>query len=561
MKNSQKGFVVPLLLAIIAVLVIGGGVYIYNLKQAKAPTGQVEQPISVSDWKNYSDAYLSFDYSPLISVKKAGETISLSHSIAYKHPDPCDFIGDAPQLQKLSDFDVSIKIVDQNLKDFVQSSDYPGWNYVSANPYKLGSWSGYKIMNGIERCGSVVYYLTISPTRTLIIDSAIITEFEPIIGDHQTYLSLPGIITPNQAGDVLSRILTSLKIKQQAITQVPVKSTITVLSPNGGEMWQEGGTYQIKWTSKNVQLDAPGYIALTKDGTIIKVIGPTALNGGSMSNFGGSTLWTIPPEFVSEASPGKFKILIASSDNTIMDYSDSQFTIFASAGSQPIPAHPSINVLYPNGNEVLNNGGRNNIATIKWNSSGLGNSNVQIVATNKSNGGFRIIVSNVPNTGSYDWKMDPDITSGQYKINVLSTQDGISASDSSDDYFVVNTRSIVPGQTFVTLVSPNGGEKLRTGDKITIKWSSIGEKPTSATIKLLSNARCPYGYSCTPNPNSFADIAKITGSALDKGEYEWTVSKSTVISPNNEYLIFVLIEKDNFGNASGDDSDYGFTIN
>lgn len=37
MKNSQKGFIVPLLIAIIAVLVIGGGIYIYNNKKAEAP--------------------------------------------------------------------------------------------------------------------------------------------------------------------------------------------------------------------------------------------------------------------------------------------------------------------------------------------------------------------------------------------------------------------------------------------------------------------------------------------------------------------------------------------
>ena len=30
MKNTQKGFIVPLLIVIIAVLVIGGGVYVYT---------------------------------------------------------------------------------------------------------------------------------------------------------------------------------------------------------------------------------------------------------------------------------------------------------------------------------------------------------------------------------------------------------------------------------------------------------------------------------------------------------------------------------------------------
>ena len=37
MKNSQKGFIVPLLLVIIAVLVVGGGVYVYENKKAEVP--------------------------------------------------------------------------------------------------------------------------------------------------------------------------------------------------------------------------------------------------------------------------------------------------------------------------------------------------------------------------------------------------------------------------------------------------------------------------------------------------------------------------------------------
>lgn len=37
MKNSQKGFIVPLLLVIIAVLVVGGGVYVYKNKKVEVP--------------------------------------------------------------------------------------------------------------------------------------------------------------------------------------------------------------------------------------------------------------------------------------------------------------------------------------------------------------------------------------------------------------------------------------------------------------------------------------------------------------------------------------------
>lgn len=37
MKNSQRGFVIPLLLALIAVLLVGGGIYVYENKKTEAP--------------------------------------------------------------------------------------------------------------------------------------------------------------------------------------------------------------------------------------------------------------------------------------------------------------------------------------------------------------------------------------------------------------------------------------------------------------------------------------------------------------------------------------------
>ena len=37
MKKTQKGFVVPLLIAIIALLVIGGGIYVYQIEKVETP--------------------------------------------------------------------------------------------------------------------------------------------------------------------------------------------------------------------------------------------------------------------------------------------------------------------------------------------------------------------------------------------------------------------------------------------------------------------------------------------------------------------------------------------
>ena len=46
MKNSQKGFIVPVLLVVIALLVIGGGVYIYENKKTEVPAvnTEIQQP-------------------------------------------------------------------------------------------------------------------------------------------------------------------------------------------------------------------------------------------------------------------------------------------------------------------------------------------------------------------------------------------------------------------------------------------------------------------------------------------------------------------------------------
>src|ERR1035437_10150248 len=55
MKNTQKGFVVRLIIAIIAVLVIGGGIYVYENNKAKAPAvtnTEILQPDQVQQQVN-----------------------------------------------------------------------------------------------------------------------------------------------------------------------------------------------------------------------------------------------------------------------------------------------------------------------------------------------------------------------------------------------------------------------------------------------------------------------------------------------------------------------------
>ncbi|HBA46112.1 TPA: hypothetical protein DEQ22_02420 [Candidatus Nomurabacteria bacterium] len=74
-NNSKKGFIVPMLLAIIALLVLGSGVYIYQNKKAKTPivVGNEEQQSNIqispvntqtnnANWKTYTNTQYGFEF-------------------------------------------------------------------------------------------------------------------------------------------------------------------------------------------------------------------------------------------------------------------------------------------------------------------------------------------------------------------------------------------------------------------------------------------------------------------------------------------------------------------
>lgn len=71
METSQKGFIAPLLLALIAILLIGGGTYVYMQKK------QVSQPVAeqTSGWKTYTNTQYGFE----VKYPSVGEVIVDTH--------------------------------------------------------------------------------------------------------------------------------------------------------------------------------------------------------------------------------------------------------------------------------------------------------------------------------------------------------------------------------------------------------------------------------------------------------------------------------------------------
>ena len=74
MKISQKGFIAPLLLALIALLLIGGGAYVYiQNKQPNQPA-----TIPTSDWKTYTNSQYKFQFMyPADAEIKVNDSVGL----------------------------------------------------------------------------------------------------------------------------------------------------------------------------------------------------------------------------------------------------------------------------------------------------------------------------------------------------------------------------------------------------------------------------------------------------------------------------------------------------
>ncbi len=132
-------------------------------------------------------------------------------------------------------------------------------------------------------------------------------------------------------------------------TPPTTQPSITVISPNGGETWVQGKTYQIKWDTKSSQLIPYIDIELLDYSTLVGGVNPNMIpivHPATTTNFGGVYNWTIPTN-LSNLSGSKYKILITgnAADPTygeagIFDRSDNYFSIVPSSDQKGVSITP-----------------------------------------------------------------------------------------------------------------------------------------------------------------------------------------------------------------------------
>ena len=324
----------------------------------------------------------------------------------------------------------------------------------------------------------------------LIVDDITGNLFDPI--DMTTIDSLE-VIDPI--------IIDKLRILVTPFAWIPA-SSITLTSPNGGELWQVGTQHNITWTDNivgNVKIDLYKNEVFSSN---IVVSTPST----------GTYQWTIAND-LQEGSDYKIKI-ISVNDESVFDMSDSSFNILWG----------SITLSSPNSGEIWQAG---TLHPITW----IDNINENVKIELYKGGFFHSeITPSTSSNGSTNWEIPFDLESGtNYKVKLTSV-------NNSDIYdFSDNNFSIIGNQ--ITVTSPNGGEQWIIGSAYEITW----DDNLDGNVQILLRKSGQLSLI-------------ISSSTASDGSRPWTVPS---VVPGSDYKID--ISSFEYGNIL-DESDDFFTI-
>lgn len=197
-------------------------------------------------------------------------------------------------------------------------------------------------------------------------------------------------------------------------------TSITVVSPDGGEDWAINTAHNITWSSgslgKYVKLE------LLKNRVLNRVITPRTPNDGSYN-------WTIGS---TQTLGTDYKIRVKSTTKSAYaDTSNNNFRISSSI--------PSITIVSPNGGE---NWERGTIKTISWASSDSPGTNVKIELLKGE--ATSIINSSTLNDGSYSWAIPSTQTLGtDYRVRITNINNP-DYTDTSNNNFTISPSTPKP---------------------------------------------------------------------------------------------------------------------
>ncbi|MCU0286315.1 MAG: M12 family metallo-peptidase, partial [Acidobacteria bacterium] len=303
-------------------------------------------------------------------------------------------------------------------------------------------------------------------------------------------------------------------------------SSITVISPNGGETWAAGSSQTVTWTSSGSITNVKIEYSTNNGSTWTTVISSTA-NDGSYS-------WTVP-----SVSSTQCKIRIKeAATGTPSDTSNAVFSIVSSSS-------PTITVTSPNGGENLTAGSSH---TITWSTTGtVGNVKIQYSTNNGSS--WSNVVTSTANDGSHKWTV-PSVSSTQCRVKIFEASDS-SPSDTSNNVFTISTGS-APKITLNRTQFYFGA--LRTASKTggqTLRISNTGGGTLSWNI---SSSQAWLSGSPTSGTGAGVVTLNVNHSSLAAGTYTGTITVAASGASNTPRTVSVTLT---VKNSSSDQYPFG----
>jgi hypothetical protein len=312
-----------------------------------------------------------------------------------------------------------------------------------------------------------------NPAATFTLDGSLTWDIPENIGDGADYavvaLAWPGLGSLGYASWLFFDVSPAFAIHGS----LP-RPTLALTTPNGGEIIAAGSPIEVCWTSSattgTVQLN------LLRDGVYEEpaaTTAPTEVGEGCAS-------WRPCETFIGN----DFRVratLSLPSGLFVRDESDEVFTIL------PIEPAPSIEVVWPNGGEILPAG---STQMLMWTTENTADETIMVHVIRESGQGFSIRpLQSVPcgpsghECQTLDWPVCPgrgdDLA---YRIQVCLMQRGCFwTCDASDGPFEITPFESPPT---LELTSPVGGEVWTAGSTRTVTWIAGGADGMDVEVRL-----------------------------------------------------------------------------
>lgn len=234
---------------------------------------------------------------------------------------------------------------------------------------------------------------------------------------------------------------------------------LILLTPKFNQVWRKGGSYRIEWLNDcNIPSNSVKIELLDTDkNTVLPLAVGVALN----KNFN----WTIPANL----KPGEYHIRVTITDKLF--FAENPVTI-----EEPVQAAPApkslITITQPNVGSQWCSGQK---YQIQWGSALPADAKLKIELLSTENAPKELLAGSVPNTGSYDFNIDPQ----QYPFNRRSFRLKLST---LDDAVFFETADFSIGKPLL-INAPKNTDTWYKGRSYNISWTQ-GCSSTVRTVKL-----------------------------------------------------------------------------